>query len=348
MENKDIKVFTGETLPERRETPQQNMMQIRTQYQAAMIVQVPRNEEKILEKLEKVAKYVGHDFFYLWPVKDKQGNVSMISGGTIDLAETLVYYWSNVAIEHDIEDLGNKWKIKHVFIDFERGLQVPRTTIIAKPQSPPGGWDKERWERMCLNKANSYNLRDLVFTVIPRWMKNKIIDAAKSAEMEKASLEIKAGTADNFFIQIQTEYGVSKSDLLAFLKAVEPINAKVLFEVKNLYSQLKRGVVKADQIMMGQKEKPKYNKDKASQKETKKEQNKNEKPDIKSKDKPFLIKQIYKLASDAGIPVEALEESLKVKTLQSVDDAILDGIINDWEMVKKQFLPEEKEENNLI
>ena len=68
MENKNIEVFNGEIVPERKDFagPGQDMMQIKSKYVAATRVPVPRNEEQIVAKLEKVAKYVGHEFFYLW------------------------------------------------------------------------------------------------------------------------------------------------------------------------------------------------------------------------------------------------------------------------------------------
>jgi len=353
MDN-NIKVYTGETSLERKDF-RENMMQIKTQYQAAMIVQIPRDEEKILAKLESVARYVGHNFFYLWPIADKRGNVTMISGGTIDLAETIIYYWLNIAIEHDIEDLGNKWKIKHVFIDFERGLQQPRTTIVAKPGNPPGGWDKDRWERMCLNKANSFNLRDLVFTVIPRWMRDKIIDAAKESEMKKASNEIKAGSADNFFIQIHSEYGISKANLMAFLNLTGKIDAMGLFEVKNIYMQLKRGAIKAEQIITAQKDEIKH--------KQKTKPTLGLPPDKKSEPAPTtnndhgamdlrneLIKKIYSLVKDINIPIEAVEEMYGVSSLQNLKIGELDGIIINWDKIKKQFISDAESEtkNNLL
>ena len=252
MKNEDVKVYNGEVMPEKKIPAQsENMMQIRSQYVAAMHVPVPRNEEQIIAKIERVAKYVGHDFFYLWPVSAKDADkVEMISGGTIELAETLLYYWTNIAVEHELKDLGDKWEIKHIFIDFEKGMSRPRTTIVHKPGKPPGGWDKERWERMKLNTAFSYNLRDLVFTVIPRWMKNKIIDVAKTAEMEKAASELKKGKAVNFFIQIKEEYGISKEELLNFLGETE-LNSDVYFKCKNIYAQLARGAIKASSIKRG-------------------------------------------------------------------------------------------------
>jgi len=335
--NNEIKIFNGETLPER-QNPPKNAVQMRTQYTTAVIVPVPRDEEKIIAKIEKIARYVGNDFFYLWPVKNKD-EVSMISGGTIDLAETLVYYWSNIAIEHDIEDLGNSCKIKHGLIDGERGLQWRRTTIVHKPKDTPGGWDKARWERMNLNKANSYNLRDLVFSVIPRWMKNKIINVAKEAELKKASDELSTGKAKDFFLVIQTEYHLSESELMTFLGA-KGLDTHTYFQAKNLYAQLKRGDIKPDQIR-GDKKEAKTHKETSKENPTPKASSKvSFKKSEPVDDKAVLIKQIYKLAQKDDIPIEAIEGMLGVKTLKSVEIGILDGIINEWNDIKKKFIKE--------
>lgn len=277
MKNEDVDVFTGEVMPEKKIQPQnENMMQIRSKYVAAMHVPVPRNTEKIIVEMERVARWVGHDFFYLWPVCSKDSEkVEMISGGTIELAETLLYYWTNIAIEHELKDLGDKWEIKHTFIDFEKGMSRPRTTIVSKPGKPPGGWDKERWERMKLNTAFSYNLRDLVLTVIPRWMKNKIINVAKKAELEKAASELKKGDAVNFFIQIKKDYGISEKELLSFFDETE-LNSDVYFKCKNIYAQLSRGAIKASSI------KPEWNFEKSRKPKPKETPLKNKKPDPKS------------------------------------------------------------------
>lgn len=268
MNNKDVKVFNGETLLEKKNVSQnENMMQIRSQYVAAMHVSVPRNEKQIIAKIEQVAKYVGHEFFYLWPVSSKdEKKIEMISGGTIDLAETLLYYWTNIAIEHELKDLGDKWEIKHTFIDFEKGMSRPRTTIVFKPKAAPGGWDKERWERMKLNTAFSYNLRDLVFTVIPRWMKNKIITVAKEAELIKATEELKKGDAVNFFIQIKADYGISQEEMLSFIGETE-INRNSYFKAKNILAQLNRGDIKASSIKKEPKEKSRRATEATSKKE---------------------------------------------------------------------------------
>lgn len=253
MNENEIKVFTGETLPEKREIPQEGMMQMRSQFVAAMWVPVPRNEEQIMERIEKIAQKVGNAFFYLWPVKNKDGSISMISGGTIDLAETILYYWSNIAIEHDIQDLGDKWKIKHILIDFERGLQWPRTTIVHKPKDSAGGWDRDRWERMSLNRANSFNLRDLVFSVIPRWMRDQIIEKAKVAEIKRSETEFDRGEAINLFTLFKLDYGIEKADILNFINESD-VTRQNYFKIKNIFAQLKRGDVKAKDILKGEKQ----------------------------------------------------------------------------------------------
>lgn len=324
--NKDIKVFTGENLPEPKIPVQgQNMMQIRSQYIAAMHVPIPRDEEKIIAKIEKVARYVGHDFFYLWPVSAKdEKKVEMISGGTIDLAETLLYYWTNIAIEHDIEDLGDKWKIKHTFIDFERGMQQPRTTIVYKPKNPPGGWSKERWERMKLNTAFSYNKRDLVFTVIPRWMKNKIIAVAKTAELEKATEELKKGDAANFFIQIKKDYGISQEDMLSFIGETE-LNNNSYFKVKNIFAQLERGDMKAKDIKESIPEKSR--KPEAKKKKEPKKEKKEEPQKALAKEEPGIEESSTTETEKEGTLVDAEWPDSETEARKA---AIEDGIDKDY------------------
>ena len=223
------------------------LMQIRSRFCAAMKVPVPRDDEKVLANIKKIAERRGNSFYYLWPVKDK-GEVKFIKGGTIDLAETILYYWTNIALEHDVEDLGDRWKIKHILIDFERGLQVPHTTVVHKPTKVPGGWEKARWERMNLNKANSYNLRDLIFTVIPRFMRDEIIKVAMRAEADKAKKEFDTEEMSLMLLQIREKYNLTSQDLYAFL-GVKKIDLESYIKIKNIYAQLERGDVTVKNII---------------------------------------------------------------------------------------------------
>ena len=247
--DKELKIFDGTTLPERQEQPAQNMMQIRSQFVAAMHVPIPRDDEKILANINKIAEKRGHAFFYMWPVKDHNTKkVSIISGGTIDLAETFLYYWTNTAVEDEIQDLGDKWKIKHIFIDFERGIQRSKTAFIQKPQKAPGGWDKERWERMCFSKAASYNIRDLVFRVIPRWMKDEIIERAKIAEIKRSKEEFNSQEAIDLFAAIKIDYGIDKADLMSFY-GISEIGYEDYFKIKNLYAQIVRKDITLESVL---------------------------------------------------------------------------------------------------
>jgi hypothetical protein len=209
---------------------------------------------------------------------------------------------------------------------------------VHKPRETPGGWEKDRWERMNLNKARSLNFRDLVFSYIPRVMKDEIIETSKIFAIKKAKQEFDMGEAINLFLSFKKEYGIEKQAVLSFLNLTEKFDGEDFWKVKNIYYQLKRNDIKPQQIREWDKKedvpRAKIEPRPAASSMEKTTQS----ADVKEmEDKSILIAQISRLAKNNGIKVEALLEHIGLKTFNSMSLDEMESLFKDFDSVKEDM-----------
>jgi len=164
--------------------PHQGMVATRTAYQAAMVVQKPRDPKAALAAATREAALAGKDFLYSWVVKSKNGP-EVIEGTSIDGAMVMLRNWGNAVVPVDIvEDAPAHWVFKATFIDLETGVNVERLFRQRKSQST-GKMDADRALDIAFQIGQSKAQRNVIVKALPVWFHNQCVDAAKEAAESK-------------------------------------------------------------------------------------------------------------------------------------------------------------------
>lgn len=92
----------------------------------AQQVAVMRDEARVLSKLKVLAAAAGTDWFYRWPVKNKDGSQSFVEGPSIKLCNDLARLYGNCDVDIQCVDLGHAYLFKARFVDYETGFSLAR------------------------------------------------------------------------------------------------------------------------------------------------------------------------------------------------------------------------------
>lgn len=159
--------------------PGRSIMRTQTEHITAVKVQVPRDVEMVRKNCLFEAAQCGLDFIYSWEVKDRDGNVSIIEGMSIDGAMILLRNWGNSTVDIDIvEDTPTHWVFRATFIDYERGFTLPRLFRQRKSQKT-GKMDIERALDIAFQIGQSKAQRNAAAKAIPAWLQAQCVAKAK-------------------------------------------------------------------------------------------------------------------------------------------------------------------------
>lgn len=218
----------------------QALMQTKSEYQCAVTVQKPRELAKVRQEVLKEARLAKDEFFYRWPVKNKNGSQSWVEGGSVGLAQSIMSNYTNCAIIPKVEEKNGRWYFETVFVDFEKGVTTARHLIQKMPTVSLGKHSVDRTVNMEFQKAQSKNIRDTIFNAIPRWLRSEAIEEAKeasTADVLKNRDKILKKALEFF----ETK-NITDTELAAFLgKKDTKFNNKDIEFMRNLVVQLRNG-----------------------------------------------------------------------------------------------------------
>lgn len=173
------------------------MVKTDTGIRTAVHVEVPRVLARVTEEILYEAAQLGEDFIYAWEVNDRTSKTgkSMVEGISIDGAMILYRNWGNCALPTDlVDETPTHFVIKATFVDFEKGVEVPRLFRQRKSERR-GGMDAERAEDIAFQIAQSKCQRNAIEKAIPRWLQDRAIEAAKTAA-ERRYQDVPKAVAD--------------------------------------------------------------------------------------------------------------------------------------------------------
>jgi hypothetical protein len=128
----------------------------------AQPTKAPRDEAKILRKIDTMAGAAGENWFYRFPVKKKGGGIDYIEGPSIDAADAVSRYYGNCKVDCAVVDAGPAWVIYSRFTDFETGYTLIRPFLQSKAGSRLGGEDDERRLQIALAIGTSKSQRNVI------------------------------------------------------------------------------------------------------------------------------------------------------------------------------------------
>lgn len=171
-----------------------NMMQLKTEYAAAIVVAKPRILKELARKVLQEAELSGEDFFYQWTVRSKDGP-KIVEGVSIDGAMILVRNWGNCALPTDmVEDSPTHWMLKATFVDLETGFTLPRLFRQRKGESHQRkqGDDADRTLDIAFQIGQSKAQRNTVTKALPAWLVNRALETAQKAAEDRYAKDLPA------------------------------------------------------------------------------------------------------------------------------------------------------------
>lgn len=128
----------------------------------AQPTRAPRDEAKIMKRIDVMAAAAGDKWFYRFPVKKKGGGVDYIEGPSIDCADAVSRYYGNCRVDCAVVDTGPAWIIYGRFIDLETGYTLIRPFLQSKAGSRLGGTDDERRLQIAMAIGTSKAQRNVI------------------------------------------------------------------------------------------------------------------------------------------------------------------------------------------
>jgi hypothetical protein len=136
-----------------------------TQFHTAVMVQRPRNLDKIVAAVLREAEFAGDAFYYSFPMGGKK-----IEGPSIGLAMAVAREWGNCAVPVEYYDTPTEWIFNAHFVDLERGFTVSRVFRKRKGKGAFKKLEDDRAEDMTFQAAQSRDIRNVVLAGVPRWL----------------------------------------------------------------------------------------------------------------------------------------------------------------------------------
>ena len=129
----------------------------------AQPVAVHRDEQRILQKLATLAAASGSDWFYRYPVKNRQtGQTDWIEGPSIKLANDVARIFGNNVNEVRELDVGDAWVFYARFTDIETGFSMERAYRQRKSQSSMKTKDADRQLDIAYQIGQSKAIRNCI------------------------------------------------------------------------------------------------------------------------------------------------------------------------------------------
>ena len=187
------------------------VQQVKTEYFTAVRVEVPRDIEDIRQQVLKEASMAGEVCLYGWHIKGK--NPKRIEGLGIQAAMILARHFGNcLADAYVVADRVDAWEFKGIFVDFEKGVQISRPFRKTKRTAQSEKMDPERAADYNFQNGVSKAIRNAVLAYMPIWLKEEMLEAAKSGAVEKLEKRIKKDGIENIrqkMIDALGKFGVS-------------------------------------------------------------------------------------------------------------------------------------------
>ena len=155
----------------------------------AQPIRAPRNEGRIMQRIEASAGAAGASWYYRYPVKKRGGAVDHIEGPSIECADAVSRWYGNCQVAAAVQDMGAAWIIHSRFVDLETGYTLIRPFLQSKAGSRLGGDDDERRLQIAMSIGVSKSQRNVVVHAL-RDFTDRAFAAAKKNLVERIGLKL--------------------------------------------------------------------------------------------------------------------------------------------------------------
>lgn len=237
----NVPAITGSDMNERMQDAVANgyaLQQVKTGYATAVAVQKPRSLSKMVAAVLSEAEQAGASFYYRWEAGGKE-----IVGGSIDMAASIFRAYGNCAMEIGCNETPSHYFFTATFIDLESGMSWPRMFRQRKSQSVSKKMEQDRQEDIVFQIGQSKAMRNAVLSVMPRWIVDKAVEKARSAEIQRLSGKENIELARAEVLKYFGRFGVSKERLEAKIgRAIEDTGPEDLADLRSTATAIKDGL----------------------------------------------------------------------------------------------------------
>ncbi len=159
-------------------------------------------------------------------------------------------------VKVDVEEKDGSWFFKGSFIDLECGSTVERLFRKTIPRTSAGKYEGDRWVDMMFQKAQSQALRNVIFSALPRWLRDKAVERARDAALRNIET-YGLDTAKEMILLPLVKLGVTTPQVETYLgKPHKEWDKEDLLLLRNLVVQIRNGEVTLEEVLSaGQKAK---------------------------------------------------------------------------------------------
>ena len=220
--------------------------------QIATAKQYPRDINAVLNKIATYAtmdRETAEDCFYVLRREDKQGNVNLIEGLSVRMAEIIAGAWGNLRVQaRIIGNDGRQITAQAICHDLETNFAVSKEvkrSIVTKK----GYTFSEDMQVVTGNAACSIALRNAVLTVIPKAVTKRIINEVKQVAMGQ-SIDLEQSRQN--VIQYFAKLGVKQEQLFLYLgvKTAQEIDKQKIFELRATANAIKEGTTTVEECFI--------------------------------------------------------------------------------------------------
>ena len=220
--------------------------------QIATAKQYPRDINAVLNKIATYAtmdRETAEDCFYVLRREDKQGNVNVIEGLSVRMAEIIAGAWGNLRVQaRIIGNDGRQITAQAICHDLETNFAVSKEvkrSIVTKK----GYTFSEDMQVVTGNAACSIALRNAVLTVIPKAVTKRIINEVKQVALGQ-SIDLEQSRQN--VIQYFAKLGVKQEHLFLYLgvKSAQEIDKQKIFELRATANAIKEGTTTVEECFV--------------------------------------------------------------------------------------------------
>lgn len=220
--------------------------------QIATAKQYPRDINAVLNKIATYAtmdRETAEDCFYVLRREDKQGNVNVIEGLSVRMAEIIAVAWGNLRVQaRIIGNDGRQITAQAICHDLETNFAVSKEvkrSIVTKK----GYTFSEDMQVVTGNAACSIALRNAVLTVIPKAVTKRIINEVKQVALGQ-SIDLEQSRQN--VIQYFAKLGVKQEQLFLYLgvKSAQEIDKQKIFELRATANAIKEGTTTVEECFV--------------------------------------------------------------------------------------------------
>jgi len=222
------------------------MVMIDDKPQGALSVAVKRDVATIYVNIKKTAAAAGDEFFYRWPVKNKDGSTDWIEGPSVKLTNAIARIYGNCSLKVRALDQTTHWMIQAQFIDLETGYVLERPFQQRKGQNIGGKMDKDRALDIVFQIGVSKATRNVVSNALAEFV-DYAFNEAKGAIVKRVS-----GDLEGYRNRVIARLGEHKVELSRVERQIgRPVKQWLAPDIARLIAEIQSindGMADADEM----------------------------------------------------------------------------------------------------